>query len=61
MRRCTREEIIINTFMLDRSPYLSAFIEQMSKLNTGRAFMTPERLGQYVLVDYVQNKRKFVR
>lgn len=62
VRRCTKESIIINTFMLDRSPYLSAFIEKMSKLNQGRAFYaTPERLGQYVLVDYMNNRRKTLR
>jgi len=62
VRRCTKERIIINTFMLDRSPYLSAFVEQMSTLNQGRAFYaTPERLGHYVLVDYVANKRKNLR
>ncbi|MDQ3855601.1 MAG: VWA domain-containing protein [Chloroflexota bacterium] len=62
VQRCTKESITINTFMLDRSPYLSAFIEQMSKLNRGRAFYaTPERLGQYVLVDYMSNKRKHLR
>jgi uncharacterized protein with von Willebrand factor type A (vWA) domain len=62
VNRCTKERITINTFMLDRSPYLSAFVEQMSKLNRGRAFYsTPERLGQYVLVDYMNNKRKALR
>ncbi len=62
VRRCTMERITINTFMLDRSPYLSAFVEQMSKLNRGRAFYaTPEHLGQYVLVDYLNNRRKQLR
>lgn len=62
VRRCTKDQITINTFMLDRSPYLSAFIEQMSKLNKGRAFYAaPEQLGRYVLVDYVSNKRKNLR
>jgi uncharacterized protein with von Willebrand factor type A (vWA) domain len=62
VRRCTKDRIVINTFMLDRSPYLSAFVEQMSTLNKGRAFYaTPEKLGHYVLVDYVSNKRKNLR
>jgi len=31
----------------------------MTKINRGRAFFaTPERLGKYVLVDYVSNKRR---
>jgi uncharacterized protein with von Willebrand factor type A (vWA) domain len=60
--RCTRENIVINTFMLERGHYLIDFVEQMTKINRGRAFYaTPERLGEYILVDYVDNKRKKVR
>jgi len=59
VQRCTREGITINTFMLERSAMLAAFVEQMAKINRGRAFFaTPERLGEYVLVDYVSNKRR---
>jgi len=59
--RCTRENIVINTFMLERGHYLIDFVEQMTKINRGRAFYaTPERLGEYILVDYVDNKRKKV-
>lgn len=57
--RCTREQIVINTFMLDRSPYLTSFVDQMAKINRGRAFFaSPERLGEYILVDYLANKRQ---
>ena len=59
--RCTREQITINTFMLARGHYLVDFVNQMSKINTGRAFyVEPERLGEYVLVDYVSHKRRRV-
>src|SRR5579884_64375 len=59
--RCTRENVVINTFMLERGHYLIDFVEQMTKINRGRAFYaTPERLGEYILVDYVDNKRKKV-
>ena len=58
-QRCTREGITINTFMLERSEMLMAFVEQMARINRGRAFFaTPERLGEYVLVDYVGSKRR---
>ncbi|PYM17711.1 MAG: VWA domain-containing protein [Candidatus Rokuibacteriota bacterium] len=61
VHRCTREGIVINTFMLERSPMLSAFVEQMAKINRGRAFFaSAERLGEYVLVDYVNAKRRRV-
>jgi uncharacterized protein with von Willebrand factor type A (vWA) domain len=59
VNRCTRERIVINTFMLERGHYLIDFVDQMTKINRGRAFYaTPERLGEYILVDYVDNKRK---
>lgn len=59
--RATREGIVINTFMLERSRYLSDFVDLMSRINRGRAFyVEPEHLGEYVLVDYVSKKTKRV-
>ena len=59
--RCTREGIVINTFMLERSRYLSEFVDLMSRINRGRAFyVEPEHLGEYVLVDYVSRRTKHV-
>ena len=59
--RATREGIVINTFMLERSRTLSEFVDLMSRINRGRAFyVEPERLGEYLLVDYVNKKRKRV-
>jgi uncharacterized protein with von Willebrand factor type A (vWA) domain len=61
VQRCTREGVVINTFMLERSQYLMAFVEQMTRINRGRAFFSgPERLGEYLLVDYVSSKRRRV-
>jgi uncharacterized protein with von Willebrand factor type A (vWA) domain len=57
--RCTREGITINTFMLERSRALTEFVERMTRQNRGRAFYaTPEHLGEYVLVDYVDRRRR---
>jgi len=59
IKRCTTKNITINTFMLDQSYYLKEFVGQMTKINGGRVFYTePHNLGEYVLVDYVQNKKK---
>ncbi len=59
VRNCTIKNITINTFMLDKSYYLKAFVEQMTKINGGRIFYAePQNLGEYILVDYVQNKKK---
>ncbi len=56
--RCTREGIRINTFMLDATSYLRAFVEKLTQMNRGRAFFTtPETLGDYVLVDFIEQKR----
>jgi uncharacterized protein with von Willebrand factor type A (vWA) domain len=60
--RCTRDGIRINTFMLERSSYLMKFVNDLSKINGGRVFFaSPDHLGEYVLVDYVQNKRKWIQ
>ena len=60
VKYCTRRGIAINTFMLDTSYYLKAFMDEIARLNGGRVFYTsPEKLGEYILVDYVQNKRNF--
>ena len=57
VQRCTRDRITINTFMLERGPYLTEFINRVTKMNRGRAFFVqPERLGEYVLVDYVSGR-----
>ncbi len=59
--RCTRDGITINTFMLERTPALTDFVGLVTELNRGRAFYAePERLGEYVLVDFVQRRRKRV-
>ncbi|MGI8493039.1 MAG: hypothetical protein ACR2KC_06230 [Acidimicrobiales bacterium] len=56
--RCTKEGIVINTFMLDATGYLRHFVEKLTELNRGRAFFTtPETLGDYVLVDFLDQKR----
>ncbi len=60
--RCTRDGIVINTFMLDATQHLKTFIERLTEMNHGRAFFTtPETLGDYVLVDFIEQKRKLLR
>lgn len=59
--RATKDGITINTFMLERSPYMMQFINDLMKINNGRVFVaTPDRLGEYILVDYVSNRRKWI-
>jgi hypothetical protein len=60
--RCTKDNIRINTFVLDATQSLRHFIEQMTQINNGRAFFTdPDNLGSYVLVDFLENRRKMAR
>jgi uncharacterized protein with von Willebrand factor type A (vWA) domain len=59
VKRCTTEGITINTFMLERSHYLADFVDQLTRINRGRAFFTtPDRLGDYILVDYVRERSR---
>jgi uncharacterized protein with von Willebrand factor type A (vWA) domain len=61
VQRCTKEGITINTFMLERSRALAEFVALVTRLNRGRAFYaTPERLGEYVLVDFVSRRTRKV-
>ncbi len=56
--RCTKDGIRINTFALDATGHLRHFVEQVAKLNKGRAFFTtPSELGGYVLHDFLENKQ----
>ena len=42
-----------------RSEFRGEFVTRMTRLNKGRIFYTsPDRLGEYMLVDYISHKRK---
>ena len=61
VRAFTRSGATINTFMLDRSPILVSFVNELTKINKGRAFFTaPNQLGKYLLVDYLSHKKRRV-
>ena len=61
VKRCTQEGVIINTFMLENNYQLVNFVDRMTRINRGRAFYSSsENLGQYVLVDYMNNRKKRV-
>ncbi|OGE24150.1 MAG: hypothetical protein A3J42_08995 [Candidatus Dadabacteria bacterium RIFCSPHIGHO2_12_FULL_53_21] len=61
VKRVTGMGIRINTFMLDDSPSLRRFVDEMTRINKGRAFFTtPEHLGKYLFVDYLKRKRKML-
>ncbi|MCU1285681.1 MAG: von Willebrand factor, type [Acidobacteriales bacterium] len=59
--RCKRSGILINTFMLASDFGLVQFVQKVSEMCRGKAyFTTPERLGEYVLMDYMSRKMKTI-
>jgi uncharacterized protein with von Willebrand factor type A (vWA) domain len=61
VKRCAREGILLNVFMLWDDQYLKHFVNQMATVNRGRAFYTsPDTLGEYLLIDYLSHKQKRV-
>jgi Ca-activated chloride channel family protein len=59
--RCKRSNILINTFMLASDYGLVQFVHKISQMCRGKAyFTTPETLGQYLLMDYMQGKSKTI-
>ncbi len=47
--------------MLERTSYLTVFIDYVAKVDSGRALFTdPSRLGDYLLVDYLSNHHRRV-
>ncbi|HEX3034846.1 MAG TPA: VWA domain-containing protein [Thermodesulfobacteriota bacterium] len=61
VKRSTRIGNTINTFMLDDSPSLRRFVDEMTRINKGRAFFTtPSQLGKYLFVDYLKRRKKML-
>lgn len=60
--RCARDEITINTFILNDDPYMGDFLRTMARVNRGRVFFgTGHDLGRYVLHDYVRSRQTRAR
>jgi len=59
---CRKNGITIITFMIARDSLLVDFVERMTRINRGRAYFTsPGQLGEYLLVDYMRNRKKKIR
>jgi len=58
---CAKAGILINTFMLARDYDLVAFVRRVASMCRGKAyFTTPQSLGQYVLMDYLDKKTRTI-
>jgi len=61
VQRCTRDGITINTFMLEDDRWMVAFVNQLASINHGRTFFADKNnLGEYLLIDYLNSKRKLI-
>jgi len=59
---CRRQQVVITTFMLATDPMLTDFVEKLTRVNRGRAyFASPYNLGEFILADYIRNRRRRVR
>lgn len=59
--RCKRSGIQINTFMLTNDFSLVQFVQKVTAMCRGKAyFTTPQTLGSYLLMDFMQRRMKTV-
>src|SRR6266403_41738 len=61
VKRCKKRGILINTFMLASDYGLVNFIQKVTEMCRGKAyFATPQNLGQYLLMDYMNRKTRTI-
>lgn len=59
---CRRRRIPITTFMVARDRGLVEFVRRLTELNHGRAYLSAaDRLGEFLLVDFIVNRRRRVQ
>lgn len=58
VQEATKENVRINIFMVEENSQIEKFVEEIVRINKGRAFFTkPETLGKYLILDFVSRKR----
>ncbi len=58
-QQCKKMNIPITTFMIARDPYLMQFVDQFTQANNGKAFYSSlQGLGEFIFMDYKENKAK---
>ena len=59
---CRRHGIPVTTFMLASEPMLVRFVEELTRVNHGRAFYAScDQLEEIVFVDFLRNRQRRVR
>jgi uncharacterized protein with von Willebrand factor type A (vWA) domain len=57
--KMTRRRAVLNIFMLAEDERLTAFVEEVARRNGGRLFRPePQRLGEYVVADFLHTRRR---
>jgi len=61
VNKCKRAGIMINTLMLATDYCLVHFVQKITEMCKGKAYVTaPYNLGQYLLMDYKRRKTKTI-
>jgi Ca-activated chloride channel family protein len=61
VHKCKRQGVLINTFMLARDYAMVQFVQKVTQICRGKAyFTTPYNLGEYLLMDYMNQKTRVV-
>ena len=59
---CRKSGIMINTFMLTDDYYLMQFVKKLTEIGQGKAYFTTcNKLGEYVMMDFMNGKTRRVR
>ena len=59
---CRKSGIMINTFMLTDDYYLVEFVKKLTEIGQGKAYFTTcNKLGEYVMMDFMNGKTRRVR
>jgi uncharacterized protein with von Willebrand factor type A (vWA) domain len=60
--KMTRRRAVLNVFMLAEDERLTAFVDEVARRNGGRVLRAmPERLGEYVVRDFLRTRRESTR
>lgn len=61
-RVCRKNKVTITTFMVARDPWLVDFVKELTEVNKGRAYYSSlNKLGEYIFVDYIRNRKQRLR
>jgi uncharacterized protein with von Willebrand factor type A (vWA) domain len=61
-RACRKNNITITTFMIARDSWLVDFVKELTETCKGRAYYSDlNKLGEYIFVDYIRNRKQRFR